>query len=51
VLLDDVRIDVGAGQKRQHDRADAGDVVDPRRQRQPDRIAGKRADHDLEKGR
>ena len=50
IALDDVRIDVGAGEKRQHDGAEAGDVIDPGRERQADGVAGDGADHDLEQG-
>ena len=35
MLLDYVRIDIGAGKKSQHDRAEASDVIDPWGEREP----------------
>ena len=49
VSLDHVRIDVGAGEKREHDRTEAGDVIDPGRERHAYRVARDGADDDLEK--
>ena len=44
------RIDFRAGEKGQHDRAEPGEEIHPFRQRKADRIAGERADHDLDQG-
>jgi hypothetical protein len=44
------RIDLGAGQKGQHNGADAGQVVDPVGRRQAEQVAAERADDDLHEG-
>jgi hypothetical protein len=45
-----MRIDVGAREKCEHDRADAGDVTDPGRERHPDRITCDGSDNNFEQG-
>jgi hypothetical protein len=51
VPLNYVRVDIGACKKREHNRAKAGDIVNPWRQRQADRIASDSAYYDLEQRR
>ena len=46
---DDLRVDLGAGEEGQQDGAEAGEEVDPLGEREADRVAGDRADHDLDK--
>jgi hypothetical protein len=48
-LADDLAVNLGAGEKRQHDGTEAGKKVHPRRDVEPYGIASNRADHDLDK--
>ena len=50
VAFHHMRIDVRPGQKRQHDRAEASDVIDPGCQRQANRVARNGAHDNLEQG-
>jgi hypothetical protein len=45
---DDLAVDLGAGEKRQHDRAKPGEEVHPLGDLEPDHIAGESSDHDLD---